>query len=353
MESLTGGSATAGTLPEFYIGAYRDFLSTIRREGKIGLAIVVCGEHEDDDEFKRDVLADPEFVRTLKEHDVAVWATDVSSREGYMVAQTLQIVTYPALTFVSLLPVQNSSTPRLSILTTLQGAPSTATSTSIILQTLTTSILPRTSTYLARLRRERLALEETRHLREEQDRALREAERIDRERILAVRQQAELERAQKEREEREAAAKAKAFEDRRNWRRYARKHLLPASSGPVRVAVRTPLNAERNVWNFTPGPSTLPLFIYAETRLISPEDDPSSDPDTPPEGYEHSWGFRLVTSFPRKEIELLETGGEDQWATVKSAGGALFAEKLEGSNWGDPERQSIHDDSDEEVLDSD
>lgn len=333
-----------------FIGSYRDFLSSVRREGRIGLIVVVCSEHEDDDEFKREVLSDPELVQALKEHDVEVWAADVSSREGYMVAQTLQVTTYPALTFVSLLPVQHSSTPRLSVLTTLQGPPSTATSTSTVLQTLTTSILPRTATFLARLRRERLALEETRHLREEQDRALREAERVDRERILAVRQKAEMERIQREREEREAAAKAKAFEDRRHWRRYARKHLLPPSSGPIRVAVRTPLNAERNVWNFTPGPSTLPLFIYAETRLIPPEDDPASDPDSPPEGYEHAWEFRLVTSFPRKEIELLESGGEDEWATVKNAGGALFAEKLEGGEWGDPERASVYGESDEEIV---
>jgi FAS-associated factor 2 len=355
LEALTGASPASGGLPDFYIGSYREFLSSVRREGRVGLVTLVSSEHDDDNEFKRDVLADPDLTKALKEHDIAVWAADISTREGYMVSETLQVTTYPALTFVSLLPTSSATgsggTPRLTILTTLQGAPATTTSTSAILQTLTTAVLPRTTAFLARLRRERLALEETRHLREEQDRALREAERKDRERLHAARAQAELERVQRERAEREKALKEKAVADRREWRRYARKHLLPASAGPTRVALRTPLNSDRNVRQFTPGPSTLPLFIYAETLLIPPEDDAASDPDSPPEGYEHAWGFRLVTSFPRREIELVESGGEAVWDQIKGAGGALFAEKIEGSGWCESERASLAgDSSDEEIL---
>ncbi|BEI85923.1 hypothetical protein CcaverHIS002_0602100 [Cutaneotrichosporon cavernicola] len=355
LEALTGASPVTGSLPDFYIGSYRDFLSGVRREGRVGLITLVSSEHDDDPEFKRDVLADPDLTKALKEHDIAIWAADTSTREGFMAAETLQITTYPALTFVSLLPTSSAGgaggTPRLTILTTLQGPPSTTTSTSAILQTLTTAVLPRTSTFLARLRRERLALEETRHLRDEQDRALREAERKDRDRLLAARAQAELERAQRERAAREQELKEKALTDRREWRRYARKHLLAPSAGPTRVALRTPLNSDRNVRQFTPGPSTLPLFIYAETLLIAPEDDPESDPDTPPAGYEHAWGFRLVTSFPRREIELVETGGEAVWDQIKGAGGALFAEKIAGSGWCDSERASLAgDSSDDEIL---
>lgn len=327
----------------------------MRKQGKVGVVVLVCAEHEDDEEFKRDVLADPEFVKCLKEHDIMIWAADVAGREGYMVSQTLLTTTYPSLTFASLLPVHQSSTPRLTILSTVQGPPSTATSSSTIIQTITTSILPRTATFLQRLRRERLTLEEARHLREEQDRAFREAERRDREKLLAARAQAELERVQRERDERDAEARVKLVEDRRHWRRYARKHLLPPSAGPVRLALRTPLNADRNVYQFTPGPSTLPLFVYAETRLIPKEDDPASDPDAPPAGYEHAWGFRLVTSFPRVEIELVETGGEEVWSQLKAAGGALFAEKIPGGDWGDAELKAANggQESDDEEIVSD
>lgn len=83
LETLTGGSAQQGTLVELYIGSYRDFLNTAKRDGKIGMVVLVCGEHEDDVAFKREVLADPELVRVLREKDVLVWAGDIRSREGY------------------------------------------------------------------------------------------------------------------------------------------------------------------------------------------------------------------------------------------------------------------------------
>lgn len=278
-----------------------------------------------------------------------------SWQSSHAVAQTLLHTTYPSITFVSLLPgspnTNSTSGAKLSVLTSISGRPSTTTSASSIIQTLTTSVLPRATPYLSRLKRERLSLEEARHLREEQDRAFKAAERKDREKAEAARQAKELERLKAEREAKEVADKEKRIADKRAWRRYARKHLLPPSSGPIRVALRTPLNAERNVRNFEAGPSTAALFVYAETLLIPADDDPTGDPDTPPTGYQPDFDFRIVTSFPRKEVSRVETGGEAVWETVKGAGGALFAEKIEGGNWGEAEARAINgDDSDDEIL---
>ena len=201
------------------------------------------------------------------------------------------------------------------------------------------------------MRRERFSLEEARHLREEQDRAFREAERKDREKMQAQKQMDEMVRIQKERTEREDQEKADRIEKRRVWRRHARKHLLPPSSGPIRVALRTPFSAERNVRHFSPGPSTLPLFVFAETLLIPPSDSPETDPDTAPEGYEPDWDFRIVTSYPRREIERVERrGGEAEWEAVKGAGGSLFAEKMEGGIWGDAESKERDGESDEDEV---
>lgn len=68
---------------DFYIGSYREFLINVRKEGKMGCVILVCGEHEDDEEFKRDVLCDPELIRCFKEKEIMVWIADVRGREGY------------------------------------------------------------------------------------------------------------------------------------------------------------------------------------------------------------------------------------------------------------------------------
>lgn len=83
LERITGCSISSGSLPEIYVGQYREYLNTLRKDGKVGLVLITCGEHEDDVVFKRECLADPELVRFVKEKDILVWAGDVRSREGY------------------------------------------------------------------------------------------------------------------------------------------------------------------------------------------------------------------------------------------------------------------------------
>ncbi|WVW79434.1 hypothetical protein I302_101403 [Kwoniella bestiolae CBS 10118] len=361
LETITRCSSSQGNLPDFYIGPYREFVQHLRKEGKLGLVIVVSGEHENDEEFKKDVLTDEEFVRTLKEKDVVVWGADVSSREGYQVAQTLLLTTYPSLTFLSLLPVPNSSTPKLTILSSLSGSPSTTTSTSNILQTLTTTILPRVTPFLNRLKRERLSLEEARHLRAEQDRAFKEAERRDREKMELQRQKEELERLKVQRLEKEKEERERYKENLKSWRRYAKKHLLPsilshgAGADTVKVAIRTPLSSERHIKNFRISNSTLDLFVFIETLLVGDSED--LDVDSPPAGFEDdkleniNWGFDIITSFPRKEIEPTSVNGEEFWKIIKNAGGVLFVERKAGSNWGiESGNGEDGEESDEEII---
>lgn len=83
LERLTGCAVASGTLPEIYVGPYRDYLNTLRKEGKVGMVLITCAEHEDDLVFKRESLADAELVRFLREKDILVWAGDARSREGY------------------------------------------------------------------------------------------------------------------------------------------------------------------------------------------------------------------------------------------------------------------------------
>ncbi|WWC98042.1 hypothetical protein V866_004931 [Kwoniella sp. B9012] len=361
LETYTRCSSSQGNLPDFYIGPYREFVQHLRKEGKLGLVVIVTGEHENDEEFKKDVLTDEEFVRTLKEKDIVVWGADLSSREGYQVAQTLLLTTYPSLTFLSLLPVPNSSTPKLTILTSLSGSPSTTTSTSNILQTLTTTILPRVTPFLNRLKRERLTLEEARHLRAEQDRAFKEAERRDREKMELQKQKEELEKIKLQRIQREKEEKAKYKENQKIWRKYAKRHLLPsilsasAGDGTVKVAIRTPLSSERHIKNFEVSNSTLDLFIFIETLLVDDDDDEVVD--QPPKGFEDdkleniNWEFDIITSFPRKEIEPTTVNGEEFWKIIKNAGGVLFVERKNGSSWGMKEgEQGNGEESDEEEI---
>ncbi len=139
------------------------------------------------------------------------------------------------------------------------------------------------------------------------------------------------------------------IEKRKVWRRYARRNLLFPSEGSIRVALRTPLNAERHIRNFTPRESTEQLFIFAETLLIPASDLAESDPLSPPTNFDPPReDFRIVTTYPRKEVERVDQGGEKVWELIKSAGGALVAEKMEGGDWCDPEIRAMRGESDDE-----
>ncbi|TYJ56146.1 hypothetical protein B9479_003132 [Cryptococcus floricola] len=367
LETLTSASTSLGTLPELYIGPYREFLTHVRKEAVVGMVVLVSSEHEDDEEFKRGTLADKDVVKVLRDENVAVWAADISSREGFQVSQTLLTTSYPSIIFLSLTP--SPSSPKLQILSTLAGPPSSTTSPTSILHTLTTSILPRSKPYLNRLKAEKFSLAEARHLRAAQDKALREAEGRDRERMRVEKQKAEAERLRAEREEREKAEKAEFVQGRQAWRRYARKHLLEPSSGPIRVALRTPFTSERHVRQFTPSSSTLPLFTFASTLLIpashTTQDDPDSFPSSPAsidptfeghekgeEGEEGDWEFNLITSYPRHVIKPVRAGGEEVWELIKKSGGVLFLEKKDGREW-NVEKMGDEEEEDEEIVSDD
>lgn len=83
LEAATSTTAGNDTWPQLYMGPYREFIQTVKKDGKVGVIILCCAEHEDDLTFKREVLMDEELIRTFKEKDMLVWAADVRTREGY------------------------------------------------------------------------------------------------------------------------------------------------------------------------------------------------------------------------------------------------------------------------------
>lgn len=235
-------------------------------------------------------------------------------------SQKLGVTTYPFVAFISLHPVpqhlggpsthRSGSGPKLTVLSRHEGSPTTKTSASTLTTHITTSLLPRVTPLLSRLRTERWERAQERRLREEQDRAFAETAARDKERVL--KKQAEeraaaeaVRKAEEERKEREARKANLAA-----WRRYARRTLLvpePKADG-VRIGIRMP-DGKRVVRMFGRQDSTVDVYTFVETLFIPASDDPSTDPSTPPPGFgnaaassEHEWAFGLVTSFPRKEI---------------------------------------------------
>ncbi|KAF8632655.1 hypothetical protein AX17_004788 [Amanita inopinata Kibby_2008] len=337
-------------LPDFMLGSYESVLRICKGEARIGCIILVSGEHDDVAEFKRSTLTDPTFVKILHDNNVVVWGGDVRDREAWSAAEKLQATTYPFVAFLALQPrrspsgtsgAQNTSSPSLTILSRHQGrsVPSSGpTSAATLVAQLERHVLPRVMPFLDVLKAAERERQLERQLREEQDRAYREAARRDKERIEArMRQEREEaeerrrqeEEAKKERERRELEEreKQKKEQERMVWRRWIRRTFYGDSlkgdgEGPLRMAIRLP-NGSRIVRRFKPEASLTALYAFVDSRLVPPhlveDDDPETLPnvssDQSPEscieskistldrGAKEWWGFHVVNAYPRKEIE--------------------------------------------------
>lgn len=71
------------TLPDFFLGGYDAALRVAQRELRVLCVIITSEEHDDVPEFRKQVLTDPEFVKTITDNHILVWGGDVRERDGY------------------------------------------------------------------------------------------------------------------------------------------------------------------------------------------------------------------------------------------------------------------------------
>ncbi|KAH6904324.1 hypothetical protein BKA70DRAFT_1297914 [Coprinopsis sp. MPI-PUGE-AT-0042] len=366
--NANGGSEGADeegrrVLPDFVLGTYEEALKTCQREIRIGCIILVSEEHDDVAEFKRSTLTDPAFVKSLQDHNVLVWGGDVRDVEAWSAAEKLQATTYPFVAFLALQPKRTvgpgSSTsrnapPSLTVLSRHQGpsipSSSAPTSASTLTQHLETQVIPRVTSYLDRLRAQQRERERDRELREEQDRAFRDAARRDTERIQRkmeedrvraneARQREEERNREEERARKEEEERKKREEIRMDWRRWTRRGLKAKEEqqkevGKLRVAMRLP-SGERVIKQFAAKDTLTTLYASVDANLIPTSYKPEADPEDPPQGsgsdVEHVlertvlkkhastamqeyWGFKIASAFPRGvelgSIQELKGGGQ-------------------------------------------
>ncbi|SPO25407.1 uncharacterized protein UTRI_03176_B [Ustilago trichophora] len=307
-------------LPPFFIGSYADALRSAKEQIKILAIVLVSREHGDVDRFKQNTLTDGELVELLSRDDFIVWGGDVREREAYQVATTLQASTYPFVAFIALQPPRPASrsaassslsSPRAAVLSRHEGSPSSATSAGVIASHISDVLLPRTRTYLDRLRAEKRRRELERQLRAEQDRAYQEASRRDAERI-----------AQKREEERQKALEAQRFREEQEqkehlqrkqqaWQKWALHNLVPSEPASpkdsVRFSFRLP-SGKTFTRRFSPTDTVETVFAFVETAASIAEAGDEADLVQKPSDYQHVYRFSLVTGYPRKRIEYAQAG---------------------------------------------
>jgi FAS-associated factor 2 len=371
---------SAKRLPNFFIGSYADALKKAKDDLRLMCVILVSSEHEDHDEFVQNVIGDPEFVATLNDKDILVWGGDVRDRDAYQgwfplwhppfsqvrsfltthrthtASQILEATTFPFVCFISLQPPRSppgsssysssapsTAPPKMTVFSRLFGPPSSSTSPATIVTHINTILVPRTASYLSRLRQQRRVREQERAIRAEQDRAYEEAGRRDRERVLAKRREEE-ERIRKEQEAKEAREKQEQRRRHRMaWRARKASQLPPeptpdssSSQKTTRVVVRLP-DGRRIVRTFYANESTEALYAFVDVEAGEKEDGPL------PDGYVHQYDFVLATSFPRR---IVDKSGEK---TLDMVEGLVPSANLVVEGW----KNGDDDDDEDEEEDED
>ncbi|SPO25811.1 uncharacterized protein UTRI_03176 [Ustilago trichophora] len=306
-------------LPPFFIGSYADALRSAKEQIKILAIVLVSREHGDVDRFKQNTLTDSELVELLSRDDFIVWGGDVREREAYQVATTLQASTYPFVAFIALQPprpasrsaASSSSSPRAAVLSRLEGSPSSATSAGVIASHIADVLLPRTRTYLDRLRAEKRRRELERQLRAEQDRAYQEASRRDAERIAQKREEERHKALEAQRIREEQEQKEQLQRKQQAWQQWALHNLVPSEpaspKNSVRFSFRLP-SGKTLTRRFSPTDTVEAVFAFVESAASIAEAGNDASLVQKPSDYQHVYRFSLVTGYPRKRIDFAQAG---------------------------------------------
>ncbi|GAA5998667.1 hypothetical protein JCM5350_000224, partial [Sporobolomyces pararoseus] len=350
-------------LPEFFTGGYEQALRKVRDEFKILMVILTCQENERDEEFKRKVLTDFELIKSLKDENVVVWGGDVMERDAYQVGRTLSYTSLPFVAFIALQPSNSnpsssssvsSSSPRLSLISRVEPiSPSLPTISASHLHThLHSTVLPKTSPYLSRLKLEKERRESERRSREAREKRVEEIARKDEERILGIRKALEIKKREEliriERLEREK----KAFEEKlrrarlaRNWRETKRREFdqdrIDDEEEGIRLVVRLG-NGKRVLRKFGKNDRVGKVYEWVECELGREEDEEDNDDggiegleDDEAKRYVQKFAFKLATTFPRQVIQLPRSMFET------SPVGAASFDSLEDSTSGEGEERVL------------
>lgn len=309
----------------FLENGYNMALERAHRDLKFLLVVLLSPEHDDTHNWVQETLLSPDVVDFInpsgEDRNVIVWGGNVRDSEAYQVANSLRVTKFPFAAVICHTP--NVSSSAMSVVSRIAGP----LSASEFKQRLTTAVTSN-QRQLSQIRQDRSQQQASRSLREEQDSAYERSLAIDRERAR-LRREAEAARQQEEKEAAERqAAEEKRQRDLAQWKLW-RAQLLGTEPGTevidaVRISVRLP-SGERIMRRFAPDADIEELYAVVECYEVLQDESRSTDVDRP-EGFEHRYGFRLVSPMPRA-VYAVEDGG-----TIREKigrGGNLLVEPIE------------------------
>ena len=273
----------------------------------------------------RETLLSPDFVQFVKQpsNTITLWAGTVQDAEAYQVATALNVTHFPYACLIVHTP--SVSATAMSKIATSAGA---VTSQDLIAKLQTA--MQNHGQELERVRRQRQEQQASRDLRVEQESAYERSLAQDREKARRRREAVEgrekVEREEREREERKADEARKLFQ----WRRWRGQSIPPEpgveAKDAVRMSLRLP-SGERVIRKFSADADLEELYAFVECHDVLDDEAVSEKDVEEPEGYEHAYGFRLVSPMPR-EVYDLEKGGSIRDRIGRS--GNLIVERIVG-----------------------
>lgn len=311
-----------GTLP-FYEGGYANAFDAAKGELRYLLVVLLSPEHDDTAPFVRQTLLAPEVVEFVKEpgNNVLMWAGTVQDAEAYQVASALNVTRFPYACLIV-------HTPAVSATAMSKVATSSGPIGSEELVSKLRTAIDTHSEELERVRRQRQEQQASRSLRQEQESAYERSLAQDREKARRRREE-EAAREKAEREEREREER-RADEARKlaQWRQWRAQGIPPEPGAEVKDTVRVSVrltSGERVVRRFRPDAELEELYALVECSDVMEEVAEKETEE--PRGYEHRYGFRLVSPVPRQVYEI-EKGGSIRDRIGRS--GNLIVETIGG-----------------------
>jgi FAS-associated factor 2 len=287
-------------------------LDNAEKELKFLLVVLLSPSHDDVDSWVRETLLSAQmtsFVQSQREK-IIMWGGSVQDAEGYQVADAVKCRKFPFLGIVCRTP--DSGAAGMSVVMRAVGPMPP----SELIAKLGSAMTAQEG-HLASARLVKREAQASRSLRQEQDSAYERSLAQDRERARLKREQATTQaRMEKEALERQETQERNA----RQWTQWRAQSIAPepdmSAKDTVRISIRLP-SGERIIRGFRPEADLEEIYAFVECRaaMLQADGDPKevtilSEKDAPqePAGFEHAYGFRLVSPMPRKRYAV-EDGG--------------------------------------------
>ncbi|KAL9116246.1 MAG: hypothetical protein Q9227_000617 [Pyrenula ochraceoflavens] len=295
----------------FTESGFNSCLDSAKSSLKFLLVVLFSPEHDDTASWTTNTLLSSQFQSFYRDHqsELILWGGNVQDPEAYAVAEELKCTKFPFAALIVHTP-DNGSTAMSTVARCVGPMPASE-FVAKLAATMTAHSEP-----LERVRLQRQEQAAQRNLRAEQESAYERSLAQDREKTRKRKE----EEQRKAREEKEALEKAEREEqDRHNlaqWKRWRAASLQkePEAAGALRVSIRM-REGERVIRRFNADAEIEELYAFVECYdTLNNKNDrdeqpsPSLENAEEPVGFEHKYGFQLVSPMPRAVYDL-ESGG--------------------------------------------